>query len=90
MLLKILYDNCDGNGDKKCVRVFNFSAANCLQVFNTGRDSGGEGGGAAERQQGRKAAFASTNMCGGILVLSLFFKIFYLKHSLIANNDVKT
>jgi hypothetical protein len=51
---------------------------------------GGEGGGAAERQQGRKAAIASTNMCGGILVLYLFSKFFYLKHSLIANNDVKT
>jgi hypothetical protein len=37
---------------------------------------GGEGGGAAERQQGRKAAFASTNMCGGLLVLSLYFKFF--------------
>jgi hypothetical protein len=90
MLLKILYDNCDGNGDKKCVRDFNFLAADCLQVFNTWRDSGGEGGGAAERQQGRKAAFASTNMCGGILVLSLFFLILYLKRSLIENNDVKT
>jgi len=63
------------------VRGFNFSAADCLQVFNTGRDSGGEGGGAAERQQGRKAAFASMNMCGGILVLSLFFKIFILNTS---------
>jgi hypothetical protein len=72
MLLKILYDNGDGNGDKKCVRDFNFSAANCLQVFNTRRNSEGEGGGAVERQQGWKAAFASTNMCGGILVLSLF------------------
>ncbi len=81
MLLKILYDNCDGNGDKKFVRDFNFSAADCLQVFNTGRDSGGEEGGAAERQQGRRAAFASTNMCGGILVLSLFFKIFILNTS---------
>jgi hypothetical protein len=81
MVLKILYDNCDGNGDKKCVRDFNFSAADCLQVFNTGRDSWGGGGGAAERQQGRKAAFASTNMCGGILVLSLFFKIFILNTS---------
>ncbi len=28
----------------------------------------GEGAGAAERQQGRKVAFASTNMCGGLLV----------------------
>jgi hypothetical protein len=81
MFLKILYDNCDGNGDKKCVRDFNFSAADCLQVFDTRRDSGGEGGGAAEGQQGRKAAFASTNMCGGILVLSLFFKIFILNTS---------
>jgi hypothetical protein len=81
MLLKILYDNCDGNGDKKCIRDFNFSAADCLQVCNTGRDSEGEGGGAAESQQGRKAAFASTNMCGGILVLSLFFKIFILNTS---------
>ena len=44
MLLKILHDNCDGNGDKKCVRDFNFSAADCLQVFNTGRDSGGREG----------------------------------------------
>jgi hypothetical protein len=52
-----------------------------LQVFSTGRDSGGEGGGAAEGQQGRKAAFTSTNMCGGILVLSLFFKIFILNTS---------
>ncbi len=47
-------------------------------------------GGREGVQQGWKAAFASTNMCGGILVLSLFFEIFYLKHSLIANNDVKT
>ncbi len=80
MLCKVLYDDCDGNGDKKCVWDFNFSAADCLQVFNTRLDSGGEGGGAAERQQGRKAAFAITNMCGGLLVLSLYFKFFYLKH----------
>ncbi len=80
MLFKILYDDCDWNGDKKCVQDFNFSAADCLQVFNTGRDSGGKGGGAAERQQGWKAAFASTNMCGGLLVLSLYFKFFYFKH----------
>ncbi len=72
MLLKVLYDNCDENGDKKCVRGFNFSAANCLQVFNTGPDSGGEGGGVAERQQGRKVAFASTNKCGGLLDLSIY------------------
>ncbi len=51
-----------------------------LSFLNTGQDSGGEGGGAAERQQGRKAAFASTNMCGGLLVLSLYFKNCYLKH----------
>jgi hypothetical protein len=44
MLLKLLYDNCDGNGDKKCVRDFNFSAADCLQVFSTGGDSGGREG----------------------------------------------
>ncbi len=75
-LLKVLYDDCDGNGDKKCVRDFNFSAADCLQVFNTGGDSGGEGGGAVERQQGRKAAFSSMNMCGGLLVLSLYLKFF--------------
>jgi hypothetical protein len=41
MLLKVLYNNCDGNGVIKCVQDFNFSAADCLQVFNTGRDSGG-------------------------------------------------
>jgi hypothetical protein len=35
-----------------------------LSFLNTGQDSGGEGGGPAERQQGRKAAFASTNMWG--------------------------
>jgi hypothetical protein len=75
VLLKILYDNCDGNGDKKCVRDFNFSTADCLQVFNTGRDSGGEGGGAAERRQGQKAAFASTNMCGG----ESWFYLYFLK-----------
>ncbi len=73
MLSKVLYDDCDGDGDKKCVREFNFSAADCLQVFNTGQDSGREGGDVVERQQGRKAAFASTNMCGGLLVLSLYF-----------------
>ena len=78
MLLKVLYNDCDGNGDKKWVGDFNFSAADCLQVRNTGRDSEGEGGGAAESQQGRKAAFASTNMCGGLLVLSLYFKFFTL------------
>ncbi len=80
MFLKLLNDNCEGNGDKKCVQYFIFSAVDCLQVFNTWRDSGGKGGGAAERQQGRKAAFANTNMCGGLLVLSLYLKKFYLKH----------
>jgi hypothetical protein len=39
-----------------------------LRFLNTGRDSAEEGGrGVAERQQGRKAAFAGTNMCGGTL-----------------------
>jgi hypothetical protein len=70
MLLKFLYDDYDINIEQKCVRDFNFSDSNCLQVFTTRRDSGGEGGGAAERQQGRKAAFASTNKCGVLLVLS--------------------
>ncbi len=54
------------------MRGFNFSAADCLQVFNTGQDSGGEGGGVAGRQLGRNAAFACPNMCGGNLVLSLY------------------
>jgi hypothetical protein len=44
-----------------------------LSFLNTGRDSGGEGGGTAERQQGPKAAFAYTNMWGIVLVLSLYF-----------------
>ncbi len=44
MLLKVLYDDCDGNGDKKCVQDFDFSAADCLQVFNTRRVSGGREG----------------------------------------------
>ncbi len=79
MRLKVLYKYSDGNGDKKCVRGFNFSAADCLQVFNNRRDSGGEGGGEAERQQGRIAAFASTNMCGGLLGLYILH-FFYLKH----------
>jgi hypothetical protein len=56
------------------------TACKLLSFLNTGRDSGGEGGGVAERQQGRQAAFASTNMCGGLLVLSLYFKFFYLTH----------
>jgi hypothetical protein len=74
MLLKILYDNCDGNGDKKCVRDFNFSAADCLQVFNTGRDSGGEGGGAAESQQGRKRPLP-VRICVG----ESWFYLYFLK-----------
>jgi hypothetical protein len=36
MLLKILYDDCDGNDNKNCARGLNFLAADCLQVFNTG------------------------------------------------------
>jgi hypothetical protein len=62
----------DGNGGKKLVRGFNFLAADCLQVFNTGRDSGGKGGGVAEKQLGWNADFACPNMCGGNLVLSLY------------------
>ena len=50
----------------------------------------GGGRGCGGKTARSESAFASTNMCGGILVLSLFFKIFYFKHSLIANNDVKT
>ncbi len=57
MLLKVLYDDCDENGDKKCVRDFNFSAADCLQVFDTGPDSGGEGG------CGRKTARSESGLC---------------------------
>jgi hypothetical protein len=72
MLLKVLLDDCDRNGNKKCVQGFNFSAADCSQVFNTGRDSRGEGGGVAGRQLGRNAAFACPNMCGGNFVLSLY------------------
>ncbi len=44
-----------------------------LSFLNTGRDSEGEGGGTAERQQGRKVAFAYTIMWAGVLVLSLYF-----------------
>jgi hypothetical protein len=52
-----------------CVRSKFFGRRLFASLQYRGRQWG-EGGGAAERQQGRKAAFASTNMCGGLLVLS--------------------
>ncbi len=73
MLVKILYDNGDGNGDKKCVRDFNFSATNCSQVFNTRRDSEGEGVGAVERQQGWKAGLCQYEYVWGNLGFIFIF-----------------
>ncbi len=67
---------------KKVCKILIFrlpTVCKLLRFLNTGRDSAEEGGGVAEREQGRKAAFAGTNMCGGLLVLSLYVKIFYLK-----------
>jgi hypothetical protein len=57
---------------KNLCNVLIFLAVDCLQVFHTGCDSGGEGGGVARRQLGLCAAFACLNMGWGNLVLSLY------------------
>jgi hypothetical protein len=89
MHLKILWDNCDGNDIKKCVGGLNFSAADCLQVFSTGRDSGGREGG------GGKIARSECDLC---LSKYLWGKLGFILKSvkilsktlLMAKNDVKT
>ncbi len=77
MLLKILYDNCDGNGDKKCVRYLNFSAADCLQVFNTVRDSGGrEGVRRKDSKVGKRPL--PVRICVGESWFDLYFLKFFI------------
>ncbi len=47
-----------------------------LSFLNTGQDSGGEREGTAERQQGRRAAFAYTNIWGESWFYRYIFIIF--------------
>jgi hypothetical protein len=77
MLLKILYDNCDGNGDKKWVQDLNFSAADCLQVFNTGETVGGREG---VRQKDSKVGKRPmpVRICVGESWFDLYFFKFFI------------
>ncbi len=71
------------------MRGLNFSAADCLQVFSTGRDSGGEGGG------GRKTASSECGVClskyvwGELGFILISVKILS-KTLLMTKSDVKT
>ncbi len=70
---------------KNVCKVFTFrplTVGKLLSFLNTRRNSGGEGGGTAERQQGWKAAFVYTNMWGGGSWFYIYiFKIFILNTS---------
>ncbi len=74
---------------QKCVRGLNFSATDCLQVFNTGRDSGGEGGGGGMTTRSEFDLCLSKYVWGELGFILISVKILS-KMLLITKSDVRT
>jgi hypothetical protein len=71
------------------VRGLNYSAANCLQVFSTGRDSGGREGGGGKTTRSEFDLCLSKYVWGKLGFILKSVKILS-KMLLMAKNDVKT